>query len=208
MSIFKLLQQAQGGQGLSELAGQLGLDKGTADQLTQMLAPAIGSAAKERAQRDGLNDVLGSLKGEGQAEMFDNAVLAATDRGKAQGKAFLASLLGGQDEADGLAQEAAARAGVEPSVVQQFLPAIAAMAQGGLQKNLPDNQIDGTMQGLIGGASNQGAGGLMGLVGGLLGSKKQGDTGGGGFDLGMLNDLLDADGDGSAMDDILGKFMR
>lgn len=46
MSIFKLLQQAQGGQGLSELAGQLGLDKGTADQLTQMLAPAIGSAAK------------------------------------------------------------------------------------------------------------------------------------------------------------------
>ncbi|MFY9240728.1 MAG: DUF937 domain-containing protein [Roseovarius sp.] len=208
MSIFKLLQQAQGGQGLSELAGQLGLDKGTADQLTQMLAPAIGSAAKERAQRDGLNDVLGSLKGEGQAEMFDNAALAATDRGKAQGKAFLASLLGGQDEADGLAQEAAARAGVEPSVVQQFLPAIAAMAQGGLQKNLPDNQIDGTMQGLIGGASNQGAGGLMGLVGGLLGSKKQGDTGGGGFDLGMLNDLLDADGDGSAMDDILGKFMR
>ena len=208
MSIFKLLQQAQGGQGLSELAGQLGLDKGTADQLTQMLAPAIGSAAEERAQRDGLNDVLGSLKGEGQAEMFDNAALAATDRGKAQGKAFLASLLGGQDEADGLAQEAAARAGVEPSVVQQFLPAIAAMAQGGLQKNLPDNQIDGTMQGLIGGASNQGAGGLMGLVGGLLGSKKQGDTGGGGFDLGMLNDLLDADGDGSAMDDILGKFMR
>lgn len=208
MSIFKLLQQAQGGQGLSELAGQLGLDKGTADQLTQMLAPAIGSAAKERAQRDGLNDVLGSLKGEGQAEMFDNAALAATDRGKAQGKAFLASLLGGQDEADGLAQEAAARAGVEPSVVQQFLPAIAAMAQGGLQKNLPANQIDGTMQGLIGGASNQGAGGLMGLVGGLLGSKKQGDTGGGGFDLGMLNDLLDADGDGSAMDDILGKFMR
>lgn len=208
MSIFKLLQQAQGGQGLSELAGQLGLDKGTADQLTQMLAPAIGSAAKERAQRGGLNDVLGSLKGEGQAEMFDNAALAATDRGKAQGKAFLASLLGGQDEADGLAQEAAARAGVEPSIVQQFLPAIAAMAQGGLQKNLPDNQIDGMMQGLMGGASNQGAGSLMGLVGGLLGSKKQGDTGGGGFDLGMLNDLLDADGDGSAMDDILGKFMR
>ena len=163
MSIFKLLQQAQGGQGLSELAGQLGLDKGTADQLTQMLARAIGSAAKERAQRGGLNDVLGSLKGEGQAEMFDNAALAATDRGK---------------------------------------------AQGGLQKNMPDNQIDGMMQGLMGGASNQGAGGLMGLVGGLLGGKKQDDTGGGGFDLGMLNDLLDADGDGSAMDDILGKFMR
>lgn len=139
--------------------------------------------------------------------MFDNAALAATDRGKAQGKAFLANLLGGQDEADGLTQEAATRAGVEPSVVQQFLPAIAAMAQGGLQKNMPDNQIDGMMQGLMGGASNQG-GGLMGLVGGLLGGKKQGDTGGGGFDLGMLNDLLDADGDGSAMDDILGKFMR
>ena len=203
MSIMKLLEQAQGGQGLSELAGQFGLDQGTAEQLTQMLAPAIGSAAKRRAQAGGAQDVLGAMRGDGQAEMFENAALAASDRGRAQGSAFLSNLLGGQAEADGLAQEAATRAGVEPGIVQQFLPAIAAMAQGGLQKQMPDSAIDG----MLGGTSRaQGAGGLMGLVGGFLGSKKA-DTGGG-LDLGMLNDLLDADGDGSTLDDVLGKFMR
>ena len=38
--------------------------------------------------------------------------------------------------------------------------------------------------------------------------KSGADAQGGGFDLSALNNLLDADGDGSAMDDILGKFMR
>ncbi|MEB8389225.1 DUF937 domain-containing protein [Rhodobacteraceae bacterium KMM 6894] len=201
MSIMKLLQQAQGGQGLSELANQFGLDQGTAEKLTQMLAPAIGSAAKQRAQSGGLNDILGTLRGEGQAEMFENASVAASDKGRSQGQAFLSSLLGGQEQADGLAQEAAQRTGVEPGIVQQFLPAIAAMAQGGLQKRMPDTSIDA-----IAPAGAQGAGGLMGLVGGLMGGAKSDASGG--FDLGMLNDLLDADGDGSALDDVLGKFMR
>ncbi|MCZ4351600.1 DUF937 domain-containing protein [Roseovarius aestuarii] len=202
MSIMKLLQEAQGGQGLSELAGQLGLDQDTAQKLTQMLAPAIGSAAKQRAQSGGLGEVLGAMRGTSQTEMFDNAAVAASDRGRSQGQAFLTSLLGGQAEADGLAQEAAQRAGVEPGIVQQFLPAIAAMAQGGLQKRMPDASIDAITPSA---GAAQGAGGLMGLVGGLLGGSK---SGGGGLDLGMLNDLLDADGDGSALDDVLGKFMR
>ena len=47
------------------------------------------------------------------------------------------------------------------------------------------------------------------MIGGLLGGKKPGaQAQDGGFDLSSLNNLLDADGDGSAMDDILGKFMR
>ena len=35
MSIMKLLQQAQGGQGLAQLAQQFGLDEGKAQELTQ-----------------------------------------------------------------------------------------------------------------------------------------------------------------------------
>jgi len=46
----------------------------------------------------------------------------------------------------------------------------------------------------------------MGMIGGLLGSSKGGQSSG--PDLSMLTNMLDADGDGSAMDDILGKFMK
>lgn len=200
MSIMKLLQQAQGGQGLGQLAAQFGLDQGAAEQLTQMLAPAIGSAAKQRAESGGLDRVLGAMRGEGQARMFDDPTAAAAPEGQAQGMAFLEQIMGGRQEAEGLAQEAASRAGVDASTVSQFLPALAAMAQGGLQKQMPDSQIDGLMQG--GGAG----GGLMGMIGGLMGGKAEnGQTGGA---LGMLSQMLDADGDGSPLDDILGKFMR
>jgi len=56
--------------------------------------------------------------------------------------------------------------------------------------------------GLTGGT--QGGGGLMGMVGSLLGGQKGGDAGG----LGPLMQMLDANGDGSPLDDILGKFMK
>lgn len=198
MSIMRLLQQAQGGQGLGQLASQLGLDDAQAESLTSLLAPAIGSAARQRAEAGGLGDVLGRLRGEGQAGLFDDAQAAASSDGQAQGRDFLSALLGGQDAADGLAEEAAARSGVDRDVVSQFLPALAAMAQGGLQRQMPDDQIDAAEQEAQGG-------GLMGLVGGLLsGSGNRGQSGG----LGMLNQLLDADGDGSAMDDVLGRFLR
>ena len=197
MSIMRLLQQAQGGQGLGQLASQLGLDQAQADSLTSLLAPAIGSAARQRAETGGLGDVLGRLRGEDQAGNFDDAGAAASAEGQAQGRDFLSTLLGGQAEADGLAEEAAAQSGVDRDVVSQFLPALAAMAQGGLQRQMPDDQIDAAEQEAQGG-------GLMGLVGGLLGGGGQSQSGG----LGMLNQLLDADGDGSAVNDLLGRFMR
>ncbi len=206
MSILKMLQQAQGGQGLGQLASQFGLDENKASELTQMLAPAIGSAAKQRAEQGGLDSLLGALKGQDQAAMFDDASAAVSTQGQSQGMDFLKQLLGGQSATDGLATEAAQRSGIDLSTVQQFLPALAAMAQGGLQKNLPDSSIDG-MMGAQALTQQQGGGGLMGMIGGLLGGGKS-QAQGGTPDLSMLTSLLDADGDGSAMDDILGKLMR
>lgn len=194
MSILRLLQQAQGGQGIDQLAEQLGIDRDQANQLTGMLAPAIGSAANRRVQSGGMADLLGALRGEAQARNFDNATLAASEEGREQGLDFLSALLGGRDQADELASEAATRAGVDSGTVQQFLPALAAMVQGGLQRQVPDSSID-AME-----TEDQG-GGLMGLVGGLLG-------GGGGGGANALSRMLDADGDGSALDDILGRFIR
>lgn len=204
MSLMNLLKQAQGGQGLGQLAQQFGLDQVQADNLTEMLAPAIGSAARKRAEAGGLEDVLGALRGENQASMFDDAQAAASENGQVQGLDFLERLMGGRNEAQDLASEAAQRSGIDLSMVQQFLPALAAMAQGGLQKNMPDSSID-TMMSAAGGS--QGGGGLMGMIGSLVGGGG-GSQQSSGLDLSALNNLLDADGDGSALDDVLGKLMR
>ncbi|MEM0943788.1 MAG: hypothetical protein AAGI70_07550, partial [Pseudomonadota bacterium] len=104
-----------------------------------------------------------------------------------------------------LQSAAAERSGVSTDLVGQIMPAIAAMMQGGMQRQMPDTQLQGLMQGLGGGGGGQSSGGLMGLVGSLLGGAK---GGGGGFDLGAIGQMLDADGDGSPLDDILEKVMR
>ena len=203
MSIMKLLEQAGGGQGLAQLAGQFGLDEAKAQELSQMLAPAIGQAARKRAEQGQSDAVLGAMKGEAQAGLFDDPAQAAAPEGLAQGQSFLDQLMGDRAASDGLAAAASERAGVDQGTVAQFLPALAAMAQGGLQRQMPDSAIDGMMGGAQDGASG---GGLMGMIGGLMGGNKGGASAG--PDLSMLTNMLDADGDGSVMDDILGKFMK
>jgi hypothetical protein len=171
-----------------------------------MLAPAIGSAAKKRAESGGLEALLGQMQGEAQGGYFDNPAQAAAPEARQQGENFLEQLLGSREATQNLAQEAATRANVDQGQVEQFMPALAAMLQGGMQKQMPDSSIQGMLSGLQGAGSSGGGGGIMGMIGGLLGGG--GSSGGeGGFDLSMLTNMLDADGDGSPLDDILEKVM-
>lgn len=203
MSLLNLLQQAQGGQGLGALAKQLGMDEGTAGGLAEMLAPAIGSAAKKRAESGGIEAILGQLQGQAQGGLFDAPEAAAAPEAQEQGQAFLENILGSREATQELAREAAGRAGVEQGQVEQFMPALAAMLQGGMQQQMPDTQISGMLTQVTGGVTNQG-GGIMSMLSGILSTQnKQG-----GPDLSMLTNMLDADGDGSVLDDVLERVMK
>ncbi len=205
MSLLRLLEEAQGGQAIGQLAERFGMERGQADGLARMLAPAIGSAARRRAERGGLESVVGQLMGEREAGYFDDPRRAADDEGRAQGERFLEQLLGSREASRDLAAEAGRRAGVAESAAAEFLPALAAMLQGGMQRRMPDT----TLQGLLGAgatARGQGGGGLMGLVMGMLGGgRRPGQADGG---LSPLLAVLDADGDGSVLDDVLDRLMR
>lgn len=195
MSLLQLLQQSQNGEGLSALAKQVGLDPAQASTLTDMLAPVIGKAAKSQVETGGLAGIVGALQGEGQAALFDDPAQAASADGQAQGTQFLSGLLGDNGVA-GLAEQAAERTGIDASQIAAFLPALGAMAQGGLQKSMPDDTLAAMTP------SENAGGGLMSLVGGLLGGSSGADNPA----LGMLTSFLDADGDGSVVDDILEKI--
>lgn len=194
MSLLQLLQQAQNGQGLSELAGKIGIDSAQAGELTALLAPVIGKATKTQAESGGLSGIIGALQGEDQAAMYDNPIEAVTDAGQAQGASFLNGILG-NGGADSLAAQAAERTGIDLAQVSAFLPALAAMAQGGMQKTMPDAALNAMAP------KPEGASGIMGLLGGLMGKSQAGAP-----DLSMLTSFLDADGDGSMVDDIMEKL--
>ncbi len=136
-----------------------------------MLSPLIGSATEKRAESGGLGSVLGALRGKGQAQMFQDATVAASPVGQQQSMAFLVSLMGGQQKAQRLATEAAGRVDIDQGTMAKFLPPLAAMAQGGLQKQMSDSSVHGMIQAFSG--CGQG-GGLMAMVSAFLGGGNAG----------------------------------
>lgn len=240
MSLMDLLKQAQGGQGLAQLGQQFGMDTSMVEKLAGQLAPAISGGVKQRAQAEGgLGAILGQLQGEGAAQYFEQPA-AIGQQAQQQGADFLQQIFGTAEAAPQLAQAAAEKVGAPVDKAQELLPALAAMLQGGMQKQAPDNDIGAMMQGLqqtggdqagaglgdllgaLGGQGGGGAlgglmgalgggqsggGGLGGMLGGLLGGGgAQPQAGGGG--LGGLLQMLDQDGDGSPMNDIVGMLMK
>ncbi|MCF6232815.1 MAG: hypothetical protein L3J36_06930 [Rhodobacteraceae bacterium] len=74
MSLLDLLSKAQGGQGLAQLAGQFGLDESKAGELSALLAPAIGSAAKKQAEGGGLGMLTKMLDANGGGSPLDDII--------------------------------------------------------------------------------------------------------------------------------------
>jgi hypothetical protein len=224
MSLLDLLTQAQDGRGLDELGRQFGLDERTTRSLAEQLAPTIASGAKQKAKEDGgLGALLGQLLGEREVAYYEEPAKAAAPAARAQGEQFLKDLFGSSEAPREIANAAAARTGTSQDLVSQFLPALAAMLQGAMQKQAPDDQVKGAMgamgsndqpgvgiedllgalTGGSGGGSRSGSG-IGDLIGGLLGGGKSQPQASGGLD--QLLQTLDADGDGSPFNDIVRKF--
>jgi hypothetical protein len=203
MQITDLLAQTGG---LSSMARELGVSEQQVATGAAALLPAILGGFKKQAQAQpsgfgGLGDLLGQLGGGG---LLDD-VLSSRPTEVGRGNVVLGEIFGSKDVSRTVAQSASAQTGLDPALLRKMLPMLAMLVTGFMAR-----------QG--GGAdapSSAGAGGLGGLLGGLLGGQSTGASGsgaGGGFGgLGGLASMLDANGDGNPLDDLLrmaGKAMR
>ena len=189
--------------GLQSMARELGVSESQAATGAAALLPAILGGFKKQAQAqpaglDGLGGLLGQLGGGG---LLDE-VLSPQPTDVSRGNDVLGSIFGSKDVSRAVAQNAASRSGLDAGLLKKMLPMLAMMVAGFMAK---------------GGASaaaqrqSPAGGGLGSLVGGLL----SGLTGGrgvarGGTSAGLAS-MLDLDGDGNPLDDILemaGKAMR
>lgn len=227
MALLDLLNQAQGGQGVEQLGRQLGLDAATSRSLAEQLAPSIAAGAKRRAKAEGgLDALLNQFMGENEVRYFDKPAEAAEPMAQAQGQQFLENIFGSSEAPREMASAAAERTGTSQDLVMRFLPALAAILQGAMQRQVPDDQIrsakaavDGSgidragsgINDLLGALGGAGAAGTLDRVlGGLLGGGQAQARAGAGSSgsLGDLLQMLDADGDGSPLDDIVERFMK
>ncbi len=188
--------------GLQSIARELGVSDSQAASGAAALIPAILGGFKKQAQAQpgglqGLGGLLGQLGGGG---LLDN-VLSPQPTDVSRGNDVLGQIFGSKDVSRAVAQNAASQSGLDPAVLKKMLPMLAMLVAGYMAK-----------QGA--GARPPAAGGGLGsLLGGLLGGQPaaQADEQAGGASAPGLAAMLDLDGDGNPLDDILqlaGKALR
>jgi|TARA_R110002051_G_scaffold51044_4_gene98167 hypothetical protein len=182
MNMMDVLQQAGG---LERMASELGVSKSVAETGTAALLPPILGGFKKTAQArsggiDGLGRLLDQLGGGG---LFDS-VADPQPTPVAKGDAVLGQIFGSKVVSRTVAAGAEQQTGISSELLKQMLPYVAMMVSGYMAKQ--------------GGESAGNGGGLGGLIGGLLGGGNDASSADG------IGSLLDLNGDGNALDDMIG----
>lgn len=197
MNLTDILAQAGG---IDSIAKDLGVSPDVAKTGAEALLPAILGGFKKQAQSSGGVEGLGGLLGQlGGGGLLDT-VLGSQPTPVEPGNDVLGQIFGSKDVSRTVAGQAAAQTGIDPGLLKKMLPILAMLVTGYLAKQ---------------GGQASGGGGLGGL-GGLLGGMFGGNSGGAaaapaGGGLGGLGKLIDLNGDGNPLDDIIGmasKFGR
>jgi hypothetical protein len=121
--------------GLKSMASELGVSEGQARQGAEALLPAILGGFKKQAQGqatgiEGLGGLLGQLGG---GSLLDQ-VLGAQPTDVSHGNEVLGQIFGSREVSRTVAQSAAARSGLDPSILKQMLPMLAMMVAGFMAK--------------------------------------------------------------------------
>lgn len=177
MSILSTLLKAQDGNLVRQLASNFNLEEGQAQSAIGQLLPALTSRMSQNIQGgDGLNSLLRALdKGDHEKYVKQPDVLSG-EEAQREGNAILGHVLGSKDVSRNVANQAAEKTGLDVGILKKMLPVVASMAMGALSQK-------GAQGGLVGKRASAPST-----------SKAQG----------MLTSLLDADQDGSVVDDLLG----
>ena len=189
MNLTDILAQAGG---IESMAKELGIPPAMAKQGADALLPAILGGFKKQAQSGGGVEGLGGLLGQlGGGGLLDS-VLGSQPTPVSQGNDVLGQIFGSKDVSRTVAGQAAAQTGLDSGILKQMLPMLAMMVAGYMAK-----------QGGQGGESG-GLGGILGnVLGGAMGGGAAPSAGGLGG-LGGLGKMLDMDGGGNPLDDIMG----
>lgn len=193
MDIASILKQTGA---IGQVAQQLGVNEQVAEAGAAALLPAILGGFKKttQAQPDGLGGLGGLLGQLGGGGLFD-AVVSPEPTPVEKGNDVLGQIFGTKDVSRSVAGNAAAQTGIDPALLKKMLPILAMLVAGYLAKQ------NGSAEG----------GGLGGILGNILGGALGGGQASAAGDLGGIGSLLDMDGDGNPLDDIInmaGKFAR
>jgi hypothetical protein len=194
MQIMDILNQTGG---LQSVARELGISEQQVQAGAAALLPAVLGGFKKQAQAQptGLEGLAGMLGGLGGGGLLDE-VLSPQPTNVGRGNDVLGQIFGSPDVSRTVARNASATSGMDPALLKKLLPMLAMIVAGYMAKQ---------SSGPGAAPSDAPSGGIGDLLGGLLGQS------GGAQRSSGLGGMLDLNGDGNPLDDILGmagKLMR
>lgn len=199
MQITDILAQLGG---LQSMAQELGVSETEVANGAAALIPAILGGFKKQVQSepaglDGLGGLLGQLGGGSLLE----DVLAPQPTNVTRGNDILGQIFGSKNVSRSVAENAASQSGLDLGLLKKMLP-IVAMLVTGYMANQRGTEVAAQ--------ATPGGGGLGEVLGSLLG-RKAGVDAASAAAAPSLSSMLDLNGDGNPLDDILrlvGKVLR
>ncbi|MEZ4702633.1 MAG: DUF937 domain-containing protein [Rhodothermales bacterium] len=191
----------QNGAVLQQMAQQLNLNPSQVQSAVTHMLPALSRGIQKNiSSPSGLEGLLGALSKGSHAQYVENPNMLGAAETIQDGNAILGHILGSKDVSRNVAGHAAQETGLDAGLLKKMLPMLATVVMGSLSKKTSNA---GLLEGLAGamGGGNSGGGLLGGLLKGLAGG---GQRSAGNPALDMLGGFLDADKDGSVVDDLLG----
>ena len=190
MSLINQLSEQLSGPALQALSQQIGADESSTSSAIQAALPMMmGAMAKNAGSQEGASGLLSMIDMDGDGSIMDDLAgfLGSTENGPAA--SILSNLFGGQQSQveRGIGQASGLNSGQTMQLISNLAPVVMSF----LNKEKNTQGFD--------------AGGLQNMLQQERGMMQQQAQEGNSL-MDMANRFLDADGDGSAIDDILGKL--
>ena len=181
MSLLNTILQSQGGAVVEQLAKQFGLNGQQANTVLQQLIPAISGGLRHNVNNGGLESLINALQNSNHGRYLDNTDDLANVNTMLDGNGILGHLFGSKEVSREVAGRASSKTGLDTTLLKKMLPIAASLAMAALSKQ-------------------SAKGGPLDMLRGNTRSNQSGLEA-------MLTSFLDADGDGSMVDDLLGKVL-
>lgn len=133
-NLFEIMQQAQNGQAMQNLARQYHLSLQQTQAAVEALLPAFSMGLRRQTQDPYAFGSLAQMMTASPFMRFFEMPGAIPPTAQNAGTDVLAQLFGSREVSQAIAAQAAATSGVSQAILKQMLPVIAAMLMGGLAK--------------------------------------------------------------------------
>ena len=179
MNILETMLAAQGGGATQQLGRQFGLNDSQVSSALAALVPALAAGfQRNMSDPQGLDGLLSALGGGQHQRYVDDTNALGRAETVADGNGILGHVFGNKEVSKQVASRAAAQTGIGADILKGMLPVVAAMMMGSMSHQV----------------SRPSAQAGVGSSGDAL--------------LGMLTPMLDANRDGSMVDDVIGIIGR